>query len=444
MGSKVQKLFFWHISGLSSCQAGKGGGPGEGVRPSNAVRPRASALKPCFLCSDHRLFYLLGFPRTPSPVSESPQSSLPYASRNQAQDSVVLKIYCLSLFVASRSPIQTKPGFGQEPLGPGPPAFILQQSLLRASPTQLSRTLRKVGPLLERQTRRLLCHTRSISGLSSALFVLPVSVSLGSPSPPRSDRLREAPPPAPPPPNPTKILRAESLLSKADCCFEHLRLSPLQRGTLLVTLMDKILIASLSSKTQSASVGAGRCREWPLEWKTEVTKTKVPGVTIFQAWCVLPDKPSVVSGTGGEWKRRPAPGFQGPLPSSPGGPLLPSLHPTRALATPVFMSTEQSPVCPRGAWCPWPVVCVPRLGSDRGTATPGLGLWGNALLGSQLSGHINTHSINGLLRYLLSQSENLNLPLVRLLFSTSPSWLLCSLPSEGNSAVGRGPRNSQA
>lgn len=157
MGSKVQKLFFWHISGLSSCQAGKGGGPGEGVRPSNAVRPRAGASKPCFLCSDHRLFYLLGFPRTPSPVSESPQSSLPYASRNQAQDSVVLKIYCLSLFVASRSPIQTKPGFGQEPLGPGPPAFILQQSLLRASPTQLSRTLRK-APLGAPNQKTSLSH----------------------------------------------------------------------------------------------------------------------------------------------------------------------------------------------------------------------------------------------------------------------------------------------
>lgn len=78
-----------------------------------------------------------------------------------------------------------------------------------------------------------------------------------------------------------------------------------------------------------------------------------------------------------------------PIPTSDSGrPLGPSSHPAKALDAPMFMSIErllegQAPSAGVSS-----VVCVPRLGSDQGAGTVELGLWGNALLGSQLFPHI--------------------------------------------------------
>lgn len=127
-----------------------------------------------------------------------------------------------------------------------------------------------------------------------------------------------------------------------------------------------------------------------------VTRNKVPGVTIFPravcpAWPANRDDPHRrrLETPAGPVTLEPPP-F---LASDSGGPWPPSHTLPGLLDTPVFMSTERllagSGSCPPGL-CLVPVArcCVPRLGSDRGAGTPGLGLWGNALLGSQLSLHI--------------------------------------------------------
>jgi hypothetical protein len=114
-----------------------------------------------------------------------------------------------------------------------------------------------------------------------------------------------------------------------------------------------------------------------------------------------------------------------PTSASESGRPCPQWRPLKALNTPCLCQQsgcQRGRLLPaRGCLVPMAVVCVLCLSSDHRGSMPGLGLWATHCWGLSCPCTESTQSINKLQRYLLSQSKNLNFPLVRFLFSSSPS-----------------------
>lgn len=175
-------------------------------------------------------------------------------------------------------------------------------------------------------------------------FIRPSSVNMSEvPSTPRSDLLREhrktlSPPPAPTPTHcyGQKFL-SQRLLSFSFFPVGSLTLhTPLQRGKSISH--HNVCDSYQNTFFKDTAKGAGLCWERPLEWRTEVTRTKVLGVTIwFTAMCPAWQAKRCVL------HRRTMKILASPvIPTADSGrPLAPSAYPAKALDIPMFMSTER-------------------------------------------------------------------------------------------------------